>query len=312
MRRSRTKSALLGIVILLVNVSIVVAVVSLTGGGPDGTPELPPSAGAKTSSSGTPLPGTKPSGTTPAATALAAQAAGLVGSGRNLTIAVLGDGTGDEDGEWVQVMAKLLGETHQVKLRNLNASDPTRYDAAVDYGTSGPTATVWNGSRRDVGAAYAARRLDFLVPTRPDVVLLSYGRNNTASTMPAALKGTYAALRAKWPSVPVLVVLQAQDRDDAIGPVRVAAEEWAVTSGVPTVDVAGAFSAAGDPNRFVSVVDPPSVNSKGGRLWARTVFAALGGDVSALPADGSLPETTAPAESTTTEPTAPESTTTEG
>ncbi|MBC9821937.1 SGNH/GDSL hydrolase family protein [Terrabacter sp. MAHUQ-38] len=309
MRRSRTKSALLGLVILLVNVSIVVAVVSLTGGGPDGTPELPPSAGAKTSSSGTPVPGTKPpSGTTPAATALAAQAAGLVGSGRGLTIAVLGDGTGDEDGEWVQVMAKLLGQTHQVKLRNLNESDPTRYDAAVDYGTSGPKATVWNGSRRDVGAAYAARRLDFLVPARPDVVLLSYGRNNTASTMPGALNSTYAALRARWPAVPVLVVLQAQDRDDAIGPVRVAAEDWAATNGVPTVDVAGAFSAAGDPNRFVSVVDPPSVNSKGGRLWARTVFDALGGDVSALPADGSLPETTPPAETTP----GAESATTEG
>jgi len=302
MRRSRTKSALLGLVILLVNVSVVVAVVSLTGGGPDGTPELPPSAGAHTSSSGTPVPGTTTaSGTTPAATALAAQAAGLVGSGRDLTIAVLGDGTGDEDGEWVQVMAKLLSETHQVKLRNLNESDPTRYDAAVAYGTSGPQATVWNGSRRDVGAAYAARRLDFLMPARPDVVLMSYGRDNTASTMPAALKSTYAALRAKWPTVPVLLVLQAQDRDDAIGPVRVAAEEWAATNGVPTVDVAAAFSAAGDPNRFVSVVDPPSVNSKGGRLWARTVFAALGGDVSALPTDGSLPGTTTPAETTTTE-----------
>lgn len=302
MRRSRTKSALLGLVILLVNVSIVVAVVSLTGGRPDGVPELPPSTGAGASSSGTPVPGTKPpSGTTPAATAVAAKAAGLVGSGRDLSIAVLGDGTGDEDGEWVEVMARLLGATHQVKLRNLNESDPTRYDAAVDHGTSGPKATVWNGSRRGVGAAYAARRLDFLVPAPPDVVLVSYGRDNTASTMPAALKSTYAALRAKWPAVPVLVVLQAQDRDDAIGPVRVAAEDWAAANGVPTVDVAAAFSAAGDPNRFVSVVDPPSVNSKGGRLWARTVFAALGGDVSALPADGSLPETTPPAESTTTD-----------
>ncbi|MHA3837567.1 SGNH/GDSL hydrolase family protein [Terrabacter sp. AAH1] len=308
MRRSRMKSALLGLVILLVNVSIVVAVVSLTGGRRGGDLELPPSAGGK----GKSVTGTPSAPATPAATSglpaeqATAKAAAVVGLAKPVNVAVLGDGTGDEKGEWVQVLATLLGKTRTVGLRNLSTADPTTYDAAIRYGTSGPKATVWNGSRQGAGAAYAARRLDFLVPATPDVVLLSYGRSNTASNIPAALTSTYTALRAKWPSVPVLVVLQAPDRDDVIGPVRVASEDWAAQHNVPTVDVAGAFTAAGDPNRYVSVVDPPSTNSKGGRLWARTAYAALGGDVSDLPADGFLPGGGASTQPTTSE------TTTEG
>jgi hypothetical protein len=291
MNRSRVKSALLGLVILLVNVSLVVAVVSVTRGRSGGRPELPPSADAKSHAvTGTPtVSGSTAAPSSVSADQLAAKAAAVVDSTKPVNVAVLGDGTGDESGEWVQVLATLLARTRTVGLRNLNASDPTTYDAPVTYGTSGPRTTVWNGSRQGAGAAYAARRLDFLVPTTPDVVLLSYGRSNTASDIPAALTSTYTTLRAKWPGVPVLVVLQAPDRDDVIGPVRVATEDWAATHKLPTVDVAAAFSSAGDPNRYVSVVDPPSTNSKGGRLWARTAYAALGGDVSGLPADGFLP-----------------------
>lgn len=292
MRRSRTTSALLGLVVVLVNISIVVAVVSLTGWGRGDT--APPTAGAPT---GTPTPGasTSTTGAGSAAasatdpTAQAARVAGLLGSGTDVSIAVLGDGTGDEKGEWVQVLAERLGSTHEVALRNLDPSDPTRYSKAVTYGSSGPTATVWNGSRGGVSASYAARRLGFLIPSKPDVVLLNYGRDNTASNMPPAISATYAALRKAWPDVPVMLVLQPPDRDDAIGPVRVAAEDWAASHGVPTIDVAAAFDDAGDPNDYVSVVDPPSVNSKGGRLWARTVLDALGADVSGLPDDGSQP-----------------------
>jgi hypothetical protein len=297
MRRTRTTSALLGVVILLVNVSIVVAVVSLAGWGRDsaappasaststGTPTASASSTSGPSSAASSGPSSGPSsapssGTTTAATdaaAQAAQAAALVGSGRDVTISVLGDGTGDEEGEWVQVLATQLGRTHQVALNDLDPSDPTRYTAAVDYGEAGPRVTIWNGSRAGVDAGYAAQRLGFLVPSKPDVVLLSYGRDDKAATIAGSLTGTYAALRGRWPDVPVLLVLQPPDRDDAIGPVRVAAEDWATSASVPTIDVAAAFSQAGDPNSFVSVVDPPSVNARGGRLWAQTVLTALGG-----------------------------------
>ena len=286
-RRSRTRSALLGLVILLVNASIVVAVVAFSGHRPTDGIELPPSirkqgtAGTATSS----IPPTE----SPSSKAAAAPGE-LAAADRPVTLAVLGDGTGDENGEWVQVLARMLGETHRVTIRGLDRSDPTRYTGAEKFGSKGPTATIWNGSRRGASADYAARRLEFLVPTPPDAVLLSYGRDDTASNIGEQLSTTYTAVRSKWPTASVLVVLQAPDRDDLIGPVRLAAENWAASEQLPTVDVAHAFANAGDPNRFVSVEDPPSVNSKGGRLWARTVLAALGADVSTFPDNGALPE----------------------
>jgi hypothetical protein len=286
MSRSRTRSALLGLGILLVNVAVVVAIVWFTSGRTEGGIELPPSAahGAST----TPAPTTSAAGPTDPASV--AGAADLATADRAITISVLGDGTGDEDGEWVQVLARMLGETRRVTLRTLDESDPTRYTGKETFGTDGPATTIYNGSRKGSSADYAAPRLDFLVPKKPDVVILNYGRDDTASDIAEQLSGTYDAIRSAWPSVPVLVTLQAQDRDDAIEPVRATTEEWATEHGLPTIDVAGAFAQVGDPNRFVSVLDPPSVNSKGGRLWARTVLAALGGDVSAYPDDGTLPE----------------------
>ena len=233
--------------IFVVNVGIVVALVMFIDRG-TGKIDLPPSTHSTT-------------GTPKATAAPAADVADLVDAERDLTIAVLGDGTGDEDGEWVQVLAKLLGGTHRVTLHSLDTSDPTKYAKAEEFGTEGHAATIWNGSRRGASADYAAARLDFLIPDAPDAVVLSYGRDNTATDVGPQLSRTYSAIRAKWPTAPVLVTLQAQDRDDAIEPVRAAAADWAAAHQVQTIDVAGAFDKAGNPNRYVSVVDPPSVNS---------------------------------------------------
>ncbi|MDV3223058.1 hypothetical protein, partial [Intrasporangium sp.] len=100
------------------------------------------------------------------------------------------------------------------------------------------------------------------------------------------LDTTLTSLRDTWPEAPVAVILQAQNTDDEIAPVREAAAEWAKANDLPTIDVAGAFRDAGDPNSFVSIVDPPSVNAQGGRLWGETVFTALGGQF-----DTETPET---------------------
>ena len=269
MRRSRATDVSLGLVILLVNVAIVVAVVFLVGGrsespdpgaqNPTGTPT--PSASAQTDAQGVPT----------------TDISGLAGRDADLTLAVLGDGTGDEEGEWVTVLGELLGGDRKVKVNNLDPSDPTHYARALSYGSGEHTATIWNGSRLGVSADYAAQRLEFLVPDKPDAVLLSYGRDDKADEIGPALSTTLKAIREQRAGVPVAVVLQAQNTDDKIAPVREAAAKWAEANGLTTIDVAAAFRKAGDPNSFVSVVDPPSVNARGGQLWGETVFRALGG-----------------------------------
>ncbi|HEX6057090.1 MAG TPA: SGNH/GDSL hydrolase family protein, partial [Intrasporangium sp.] len=255
---------------LLVNVAIVVAVVFFIGG----RSESPGETGAH-GQTGTPTPSA--SATTDAQGMPTTDISGLVGRDADLTLAVLGDGTGDEEGEWVTVLGDLLGQDRKVKVNNLDPSDPTHYARALSYGSGEHTATIWNGSRLGVSADYAAQRLEFLVPEKPDVVLLSYGRDDKADEIGPALGTTLKAIREQQAGVPVAVILQAQNTDDQIAPVRESAAKWAEANGLTTIDVAAAFRKAGDPNSFVSVVDPPSVNALGGQLWGETVFHALGG-----------------------------------
>lgn len=281
MRRSRTTDVSLGLLAVLVNVAIVVGVIFFTSGRPG--PDVPnhSSASPAKSQTGTPRPSTSKPVTQP----VAGDIGSLVSTDGTLTLAVLGDGTGDEEGEWVTVLGELLGNDRAVTVHNLDPSDPTRYAEELVYGTGDHKAAIWNGSRRGAGADYAAKRLDFLVPTQPDAVLLSYGRSDKASNIGKRLDTTHSAIRAKWQDVPVAVILQAQDRDDDIAPVRKAAEKWATAKKLPTINVADAFESTDDPNTFVSIVDPPSVNARGGALWGQTVFLALG---------GTLPKTTEP------------------
>ena len=262
----------------MANVLLVVGVITLATGRP-GTPTAAattPATTTRPSPTITPSP-TATSSTTTSTSAATRPVSELLGAAGDVTVSVLGDGTGDEVGEWVSSFAQQLGGTHRVSLRGLDPNDPTRYVVTEQFGTAGPKVTVWNGSRRDASAAYPAERLRFLAPEKPDVVLLSFGRDNTVADVTSELESTYLALRSRWPDVPVAVVLQPQDRDDRSGPVRALVRDWAASHELPQIDVAAAFTKAGDPNSFVSTVDPPSVNARGGALWGRTVLVALGG-----------------------------------
>ena len=272
MRRFKGTDLGLGLLAVAVNVLLVTGVVMLTAGKPTSLPQPTPTP-VRASTTRTPT----TSAPAPSPTVQAIPMARLATVSQPVTLAVLGDGTGDEAGEWVTVLGTLLGSGHRVTVHNLDSSDPTRYADQLTYGSKGPAFTIWNGSRRGASADYAVKRLPFLVPARPDAVLLSYGRDDTADTIAPHLDTTLRAIRAQWPGVPVSVVLQAPERDDVSGVVREASRAWAKTNQLATVDVAAAFRKVGDPNQFVSVVDPPSVNQRGGQLWGLAVYRALGG-----------------------------------
>ncbi len=275
MRRFKGTDLGLGIVAVAVNVLLVAGVIMVTGGGPTSATAPSPTVRPSVTTPGTPT-STAPAPTSSAAAAVP-ELATLATTTRPVTLAVLGDGTGDEEGEWVTALGGLLGRNHHVTVHNLDTSDPTRYADELTYGSTGPAFTIWNGSRRGATADYAVTRLSFLVPARPDAVLLSYGRQDTAGTIGEHLETTLRAVRGRWPGATVSVILQAPERDDVSKAVRDAAQHWATKRSLSTIDVAAALRRAGNPNQFVSVVDPPSVNQLGGRFWALAVYRALGG-----------------------------------
>lgn len=293
MHRFRGTDIWLGLLAVVVNVGLVVGVVLLTTGRPtiaDPSPVI--KTPSKTTTTTTQRPTT--STTTTAPTPRTPEA--LLASDAKVTIAVLGDQTSDGESEWVTAFSKLLAQDRKVTLNRLNPADPTTYTIKTSFGTAGPPTVVFNGSRADATADYATKRVPFLVPTTPDIVILNYGRNNSTGNVKKHLQNVASAVQTAYPSASILVTLQPPTRDDQDKKVRTAVAAWAASKKLRTLDVAKAFIGTGDPNAYVSAADPEVLNARGDALWGETVFRLLGGTIR-LP--DPAPTTTLPAPSTT-------------
>ncbi len=276
-QRFRGTDIWLGVLAVVVNIGLVVGVVLLTTDEPaadDPTPARATST-STTSTASTPT----PSATTTTAAPRSPEA--LLGSDAKVTIAVLGDQTSDGEAEWVTAFSQLLAQDRKVTLHRLNPADPTQYTIKATFGSAGPATDVYNGSRADASADYAATRVPFLVPVKPDVVILNYGRSDSASNVKAHLQSAASAVRDRYPAATVLVMLQPPSLDDQDKAVRTAVAAWARSRSLRTLDVAKAFLATGEPNAYVSAADPEVLNSRGDALWGQTVFTLLGGTVAA-------------------------------
>lgn len=283
MPSARANDVWLGLAAVLLNIALVAGVVWLFTGHP--TSQATATTGAAATSSAVTSPAAATGATSPATASPSATSSTRVGgigsvlkTTQPVTIVVLGDDTGDEPGEWVSVMADLIATTRTVSIRQVGTSDPPQYGPPRTLGSAGSTATIWNASRRGGSAASAAAWLGQLVPATPTVVLLSYGRNDRAESVAAELQATATLLRKAFPTSAIGIVLQPPTAGDTTVSTRLAIATWARANQLPTIDVAAAFARDGDPQRLVSSVDPISVNAAGGRLWAQTVVAALGGD----------------------------------
>ena len=279
----------LGLLAIVVNIGLVVGIVMLTTGpaDPESSPSATPSPSVSASPSATPTPTPTPSPTPSSPEELFA--AGPV------SLTVLGDQTGDGPGEWVSVVASLLAQDHRVTLDELDPQDPTVYAQEQTLGDSGPKVEVHNASRPGVKASYAASRIEFLIPDQPDIVVLNYGRNDTASSVAKGLERTTAAVRERWPAATVVLTVQPPTADDGDAAVRKAAETWAEGADVGTLDIASAFTDTGQPNAYISGRDPLVMSSAGDRLWGETAYALLTGKKATL--DGGSASTTNQADS---------------
>ena len=265
-----------GVLAIVVNVALVVGVVLLLSGrDASEVAEKPPPPSPTASPTSSPSPSASPSATTTEA---------LFAREAPMTVAVLGDQTSDGQGEWVGILGELLGRDRRVTVHRLDPADPTIYAQKQAYGSSGPVVTIYNGSRPGALADYAARRLGFLSPKAPDLVVLNYGRNDDADKVAARLTTTTTAMKKAWPRAVVAVTLQPPTADDAAKDVREAVQAWARTSGVATLDVAKVFLDTGEPNSYVSARDGLVMSGRGDRFWGQTAYRLLVGSEPPEPA----------------------------
>ncbi|MDR6505636.1 SGNH/GDSL hydrolase family protein [Arthrobacter oryzae] len=195
-----------------------------------------------------------------------------------LTISVLGDSTGDEPGEWVDLWARHLSKRGTVTLHFWDAATNDWKAHPIVYPGPDRAITVWNGSRSGASHAYPLEHLDRIQPSRPSFTVLSFGHNPAPERADRGAAELLAAADAKWAArVPAAIVLQnpseglwEKQTADSVAALR----SWAPGAGYPTIDVNEAFRVhRGLPDLLTDDVHP---NSAGQRLWADTVAAALG------------------------------------
>ena len=292
MRRLQDVGLLL--LVLVAGVLTALTFTSVTGPAPDRGPTDPSSEGGPTGPVGlvadlsavtSGAPGDTTGGTADDAAATGAgrppdldAVRDVLADGAPVVVAALGDSTGNETWEWVYEWGRALASDRPVEVVSWNEWTEDGYIDPVELGSGqdGGTVTLYAGHQSGAGAAYPAGRLEALVPEEPDLVILNYGHNDTVDSVRSGTADTLEALRQRFGGgLPVVVTLQQPQADDANAEVRAALADLAADEGLPTIDVAAAFEATGDP--AVLLADTVHPDEDGAALWARTVDGTLTG-----------------------------------
>lgn len=149
----------------------------------------------------------------------------------------------------------------------------------VAFGSSDqPEVSIWNCSQPDAEANYPAGRVDDVQPEKPDLVLYSFGHDDSAGAVSDHLSSTIAAVQKHWTSdVAGVVILQNPGRwahREAQSETLSALAVWAAVSDQLTIDVATAFRES--PRPLAALMrDDTNPNAAGSPLWEETVATAL-------------------------------------
>ncbi|MGB3954074.1 MAG: SGNH/GDSL hydrolase family protein [Brooklawnia sp.] len=192
------------------------------------------------------------------------------------SVMVVGDGTGNEDDEWVAVWARdYLAIDRGVNYRLWDRYG-LRWSEPVAMGQGPADLDVWNASVLAPEMTQEPARVQ--AAWQPvSAVFLSYGHWRDPATVGAELTAILDVIRTQDPEVPVVVILQNP------GPWSVAAaqeasvravDEWAQHNGLPTVDVYNGFPAdQGQRDALLEADGSPTLD--GSRLYASIVASAL-------------------------------------
>ncbi|WP_206473638.1 SGNH/GDSL hydrolase family protein [Dietzia sp. KRD202] len=191
-------------------------------------------------------------------------------------ILVIGDSTGNDTDEWVSFTARHLAEDkgRAVAMTTWNA-DNEEFGREVQFPGAGELVTITNFSAPGVAPPYHYYRLDAIADDRPDLVVISHGHNSPA--VESHLKALTAKVGELWPDPPALAVIDQNPRTDDPAQSQIAAGEMdkfaAAHPSVTVIDVRSAFENGGGGSLLSDGLHP---NVEGSRLWARTVWSALG------------------------------------
>lgn len=219
-----------------------------------------------------------PPATIPGAADMLGTLRALISGAAPLVISVLGDSTGDDPGEWVDLWAQELARRGTVTLHLWDAGT-AEWDANPKvYPGPERTITIWNGSRSGANPSYPLQHLDRIQPSKPSLTVLNFGHNPAPQPAGRGAEELLAGVDARWDApIPAAVVLQNPSLNlrEARTEASVAAlRDWAPRAGYAAIDVNAAFRAGGDLGALLA--DDVHPNPAGQRLWAATVSAALG------------------------------------
>jgi lysophospholipase L1-like esterase len=216
---------------------------------------------------------------------------------REFVVVVLGDSTGNEQGEWVDRAFRMLSEEldrplveHPWNLQTARYADPITVNGEAD----GAPIVVWNGSASGKTAAYSLENYDRLVPQQPDVLFLNHGLNNVRRPDRVGPEFSDILTRTEqtWAGTVGYAALLENPRFDDW-----AAAHDAVLDGVRAwlderpfvldIDVHDAYLAREDVATLLTV-DLLHPSPAGSQVTAETVLAAIAGVVvpTAQPSDG--------------------------
>jgi len=198
-----------------------------------------------------------------------------VTSDKSMTISVLGDSTGNDAGEWVDLWAQHLSKNATVTLHNWKegtTSWPTR-----TYGTGTRQITIWNGSQPGSSGNYARFQLHAMQPEKPNLIIYNYGHNASPNGTSADIESLQRTANTDWKmQIPFVVTLQNAVRGTYVPVSDMSVAElksWTTNRGVPVVDVRSAIPASSLGTLLIDDVHP---NKQGSRIWADTVIRTLG------------------------------------
>lgn len=218
-------------------------------------------------------------------TPAAAVNAGLTAS-QPYTIVVLGDSTGNNTDEWVDIIAARIAADYNRTVTVHNWSIDT--NSYVDTSTYGkpdlPPVAIWNGSASGKGPDYSKAYLRAMAPERADLTFINHGHNGFNIYKKEFFGENQLLELAKANSTPrgvVAVILQnprmdSRQRADVqqrgVDQLRRHFMEFPV--GVAVIDVNAAFPHDASLATFLRP-DRLHPNAQGQKIWVDTVAAVL-------------------------------------